>query len=189
MLRNMSDVIQFYQKMESKWSDYSVPVIKRRNYEYNFFVEGMQFPISYVDFVNHFEIEGVFIGALVLTPYPDINLAENLRKLNSVEENPLVPCDMFHIADFEGDLILMGAMENSQYANGVYYKDISTGNFSIPEKIGDNFEEFIVLASNVHCINIEGSENNKGAISDIIRENFHNLSDRQIKVWEKMSII
>ena len=119
MLINMPDVIHFYQKMQSKCGGYNIPVIKRRNYEYNFFVEGMEFPRSYANFVNAFEIEGVFIGALALTPYPDMTLAENLRKLNSVEENPLVPCDMFHIADFEGDLILMGAMENSQYADGV----------------------------------------------------------------------
>ncbi|WP_421710307.1 hypothetical protein [Algihabitans sp.] len=189
MLRDMSDVVQFYHEMKSKWGDYNVPIIMERSYEYKFFIEGMNFPKSYSDFVERFEVEGVFIGALVLTPYPNMDLAENLIKLNSIEKNPLIPHDMFHIADFEGDLILMGAMGNSHYADGVYYIDISTGNFSIPEKIVDNFEDFIILASNIHSINIEGSDDNAKEISDVITENFHKLSDSEIKIWEKMSVI
>lgn len=149
MIENLEQTLEYYSQLARRPGGFPTNLLALRDEEIVVPPIGLGLPKTYLDFVRKHRVENVSLGALELMPFPAEDIFEALVLANGGHKNPLVGDNFVHIANYEGDLVLLIKGDEEHEDSRTYYLDISSGHFHEPICLANDFEDFLVVAANL----------------------------------------
>ncbi|WP_189470974.1 SMI1/KNR4 family protein [Litchfieldella qijiaojingensis] len=186
MLKNIHEVLEYYRALANRPSGFPATLLESRAEPLDLQSSGLGLPESYIDFVQRYKVEEVSVGMLELMPIPSDDIIETIRQLNGDQKSPYVSEQYVHVANFEGDLVLLVKGEDYHDDGRVFFRDISSGYFREPVCLANGFEDFIVIAANLDQRSLEGLDAEAEVFTDIAKIVNPALSDDGQKCWGRI---
>jgi len=185
-MKNIDQTLEYYKQLASRDGGFPGALLALRAEPLVSLPTGLGLPKGYVEFIQRHHVEDVSLGALELTPLPAKNIYEALRFVNGKYKSLYVSENYVHVANYEGDLVLLAKGDDMHGDCRVYFSDISTGFCSEPICLADNFVDFIVTAANLDRSGLEGNEFLTVTCTDFVRQINPTLSETGLRCWEQI---
>ncbi|WP_221274641.1 hypothetical protein [Thaumasiovibrio subtropicus] len=151
-----------------------------------------ELPLCYIRVVRQVELTGVSIGQFALWPvtYGSGDLLTCLTKANESCSNPFLGFYsnnyLVEVACCEANTVCIGSAAGRNEGQ-VFLVDISSGPNPVFLKLAENFEQFLILAGNLHDISMSYQENeNSGLIEFSSRLEKFELDSSSVSTWIRM---
>ena len=170
MIANLNEALLFYAEREGEFASFGADILKRRTGQMdglNAVVEKQVLPDSFARCAAELCMERVSLGYFDLCPGDPESLCNSLLALNGDTRNPSLPSNFLSVAGFDVDLIAVAKGE-PHHANGkVFYVDVTSSPVPQIGTLSDNFSDFLILASALDQVILEGRVDPEAAINQV----------------------
>ncbi|PTN01840.1 hypothetical protein C8N32_110122 [Rhodovulum imhoffii] len=170
MIMNLDDALLFYAEREEKFASFGATILKRRSRQLdglNAVVEKLGLPASFARCADELCMERVSLGYFDLCPGDPESLCSSLLALNGDTRNPSLPDNLLSVAGFDADIIAVAKGEPHHVNGTVFYVDVTSSPIPQVTAISDSFSDFLVLASALDQVILEGRDDPEAAINQL----------------------
>jgi hypothetical protein len=137
MLSNFEQTLKYYRQLARRPGGFPAVLLAPREKEIAEAPTGLGLPKTYLDFARKHIVEDVSLGALDLMPFVSGDIFEALSLANGDYRNLLIGESFVHVANYEGDLILLHAADPApQGQRGDRLRDPRQGGVHEPRPVG-----------------------------------------------------
>jgi hypothetical protein len=186
MLSNFEQTLEYYRQLARRPGGFPAVLLAPREKEIAEAPTGLGLPKTYLDFARKHIVEDVSLGALDLMPFVGGDIFEALSLANGDYRNLLIGESFVHVANYEGDLILLIKGHEMHEDSRVYYLDISSGHLREPVCLASSFEDFLVVAANLDQRSLDEQAAGSQPFLDIVDFVAPSIGPRGRECWRQI---
>lgn len=186
MLKNIEDVLDFYAAEKEACVAIGEHFFCRSDGEDSIdasVAAAFGLPETYCDFCSNYRLKGVQIGFVWFFQRNRASATEAVIYMNRVEFRLPGLESYVKVGGVEGDPVLLRRNTAGTCGDTVYVADISTGPDIHIREAARTFEEFVILAANVHAEALEENPLPAPEFMSRLKTTFPDLPDSMLAFW------